>query len=401
LPPEPRLRVCIPIALYPPSFAGHGIQIQRSLPFLAARGIEPTVLTWAVPGGPDGLLPDPVGRVDRLLTPAPGRFGELRRVLQFRRYFEARRAAFDVIHSAMLGWEFLLNIGRLRRLGMPVLFEMVLLGSDDPMTLSRERFGAFKLRRLKEAAFFTGISGPFRSEVLAAGIPARRYRLVPTGVDMKAYRPLAPDERRTMRARLGFPPEGRLVVSVGSVNHRKGVDRLLRAWERVRPVAGRDLLVIVGPASLEQGLLPEDLEYAARQLAASRGPALSGTVRWAGAVENVQDYLGAADLFLFLSRREGLGTVIIEASACGLPCVVSPLDGIAAEMVESGTTGVILDDPDDAGAVADCVTGLLDDPVRRSALGAAARRAVERRFSFEARADALAAIYRDLAAGRA
>jgi glycosyltransferase involved in cell wall biosynthesis len=401
MPDAARLRVCIPIPLYPPGFAGHGIQIQRSLPYLAARGIEPTVLTCALPGGDQGLPPDPVGRVDRVLTPVPGRVGDLRRILQFRRYFEDRHGDFDVIHSAMIGWEFLLNVRRLRGLGLPVLIEMVLLGSDDPVTVSRERFGSFKLGRLREADFFTGISGPFLTQVLAAGIPASRYRLVPTGVDMKTYRPLEPGERRALRARIGLPPEARIVVSVGSVNHRKGVDRMLRAWEQVRPVAGRDLLVIVGPASLDDGLLPEDLAYAGQQRDAAEGPALRGTVRWAGRVENVQDYLGTADLFLFLSRREGLGTVILEASACGLPCVVSPLDGIAVEIIDPGRTGVIVGDPDDTASVANCVMSLLDDPARRAALGAAARRTVEERYTLEARADALASIYRDLvAAGR-
>jgi glycosyltransferase involved in cell wall biosynthesis len=396
MPHDQRLRVCFLLSNYPPAFAGHGIQIQRSLPYLAARGVDATVLTWAVPGRDQRLPADPVGRVDRLLASEPGRIGDLRRVFQMRRYFERRRGAFDLVHSSVVGWEFLLNVGRMRRMGMPVLVEMVLLGSDDPVSISRERFGSFKMSRLRDVDYWIGISGPFRSQVLAAGIPDCRYSLVPTGVDVNGYRPLSAEERRAVRLRLGLSPEARILVSVGAVMHRKGVDRLLQVWERLGPVPGRDLLVVVGPITAEESLSPADLAYARPLLEKSRGPALDGTVRWTGMVGNVQDYLGAADLFLFLSRKEGLGTVILEASACGIPCVVSPLDGIAAEIIDPGRTGVIVGDPDDAAAVATTIAGLLDDAAARTAMGSAARRTIVERFSLEARADALSAIYRGL-----
>ena len=110
----------------------------------------------------------------------------------------------------------------------------------------------------------------------------------------------------------------------------------------------------------------------------------------------MQEYIGAADVFLLLSRQEGLPIVSVEALAAGLPCVVSPLDGID-EIVLEGKTGFIVRDPDDPHAVAAVVTRLLDRPQERAALSARARAIALTRFSFDARADALASLYRQLA----
>jgi L-malate glycosyltransferase len=394
---ERPLRVCLPIALYPPLFSGMGIQIQRSLPFLRARGVEVTVLTWRLPRSSGPAPPEEAGTVDRVLVPGGSRIATLQRVAQFRRYIERRHGAFDVLHSDVLGWEFLLNVGRIKALGLPVILEMVLLDGDDPVATSKEPLGDLKLRLLKHVDLWVGISGAFRHRVLAAGLPGERFRVVYPGVDVATYRPPSADERRATRVRLDLPVDSRIVVSVGSIIRRKGFDRLLNAWGRMGPVRGRDLLLIVGPASLSEGLSRADLKFAQEILDATRTPALEGTVRLIGRAENVHDYLGAADLLLFLSRQEGLPIVSVEALAAGLPLVVSPLDGID-EIVLEGKTGFIVRNPDDAGAVAALVSRLLNQSGERAAMSEHARRYALARFSFDARAESLASLYRELAA---
>ena len=164
------------------------------------------------------------------------------------------------------------------------------------------------------------------------------------------------------------------------------------------------MLLLVGPASEAEGLPPRFAGHPAalRALAAAEG--VQETVRFVGRVTDLERWYAAADAFLFLSHREGQGYVIVEAMAAGLPCVVSPLDGIGRELV--GESGFVMDDPDDAQAVAACVGALLADPDRRRALGQLARARAARRFSMAARARAFAEVYRGLlersrAAGRA
>jgi UDP-glucose:(heptosyl)LPS alpha-1,3-glucosyltransferase len=177
------------------------------------------------------------------------------------------------------------------------------------------------------------------------------------------------------------------------VQARKGIDRMLDAWEAMGPRPGRDLFLIVGPATAQEGLLPPMASFADEMRRRAERPPLRGTVRFTGRSGRIEDELAISDLFLFLSRREGFGTVIIEAMASGLPVVLSPLDGIGREIVSEGETGHVVADPDDAAAVGDLVRALLDDPERRRRLGDAARRDAGRRFAFSTRVDRLLAIY--------
>ena len=77
----------------------------------------------------------------------------------------------------------------------------------------------------------------------------------------------------------------------------------------------------------------------------------------------------AADVFVFPSRREGFGTVMVEAMACGLPCVVTELPGITDFIFgASGERGVIVQQEDDR-ALAAAVVSVLADPARSARIG--------------------------------
>ncbi|UCE86578.1 MAG: glycosyltransferase family 4 protein [Deltaproteobacteria bacterium] len=390
------IRVCIAVNGYPPRFAGHGIQIQRNLPALRARGIVPTILTERVDGEPEPPRADGAA-VRRDLSPGFGWRGTLARILQFRRHFRAHRDDYDLVHAAMVGWEFLLNLPYLRKLGLPVVYEMVSLGADDPVALSQMRLGDFKLRRVqRNVDFWIGLTGVFRARVAAAGIPEDRFRVVYGGVDVDRFRAARGERRRELRARLGLPPEARIAISAGALVPRKGMDRVVKAWARTHPEPERDLLLIIGPARAEDVDATWNPQHADEVERLSRAKGVDGTVRIVGRVDNLDDYMSAADLFLFLSHREGLGYVTLEAMACELACVVSPLDGIAEELISEGRTGFIAREPDDPGSVAAIVSRLLEDASLRRRIGAQARRAVVERFTHGVRADALKAVYRDV-----
>lgn len=79
----------------------------------------------------------------------------------------------------------------------------------------------------------------------------------------------------------------------------------------------------------------------------------------------------SADLLVFPSRTDTLGQVVLEALSCGLPALVSS-DGGPQELVEDGTTGMVLP-PTNAGAWASAIGSLLDDPALRRKMGQAAR----------------------------
>jgi glycosyltransferase involved in cell wall biosynthesis len=107
-------------------------------------------------------------------------------------------------------------------------------------------------------------------------------------------------------------------------------------------------------------------------------------VVWTGMVRDkyaVARFYSAADVFVFPTRAEGFGNVLIEAAAAGLPAVVTNLHGITDCAVTDGETGILFP-PDDIDALTQAVERLVTDPTLRAKMGQAAR-AHSKRFGFE------------------
>ncbi len=96
-------------------------------------------------------------------------------------------------------------------------------------------------------------------------------------------------------------------------------------------------------------------------------------VEFIGRVENVGDYYTAMDVFVFPSRREALGSAMLEAMSCGLPVVAADVGGIP-EVVKPGENGALFV-PGDAAAMLAWVVKLAEDPGLREQLAAGARAA--------------------------
>jgi phosphatidylinositol alpha-1,6-mannosyltransferase len=199
-----------------------------------------------------------------------------------------------------------------------------------------------------------------------------RSQVVLLGVDPKRLYPLDP-----AAARDRFGLGGRSVLlSMGRLVPRKGVDTLLRALPLIRQVVPSVLCVVAGDGEDRQRL-----ESLARELD------VLDSVRFLGRVSDADriELYNACDVFVLAAREErpdveGFGLVILEAGACGKP-VVSTQSGGAPEVVIDGETGLIAKGSD-ARALADAVLRLLTDTPLRDALGKAGRANVEKRANW-------------------
>lgn len=218
----------------------------------------------------------------------------------------------------------------------------------------------------------------------ALGSSATLERL-PSGVDTTVFRPGAGGE--DVRRRHGL--QGRpVVVCVSRLVPRKGQDVLVRALREIRRrVPGTALLCVGGGPDA-----PRLRRLAAEQEVAD-DVVLTGSVPW----EELPAYYDAGDVFAMPCRTrraglevEGLGIVYLEASATGLP-VVAGRSGGSPDAVLEGRTGNVVDGRSLA-AVTDAVAGLLADPDRSRAMGAAGRAWVEREWRWEAHAARLRAL---------
>jgi glycosyltransferase involved in cell wall biosynthesis len=211
-------------------------------------------------------------------------------------------------------------------------------------------------------------------------LPGPHTHVVYNGVDVERFCPVAPEEVSAIRASLGLCPEHFVLGTSGRVVNAKGLVTLLEATQRTRRKIPSIRLLIVGSGPDEPRL---------KSRAAELG--LDSAVHWVGHQHDVHRFLAAMDLFAFPSEVEGLGLSLIEAMACGLPCMVS--DYAASHEIVKDSVDALRFQTGDASGLAAQIVRCFDNPALRARLGAAARERVVAAFSAKAMADRLAEVY--------
>jgi len=228
-------------------------------------------------------------------------------------------------------------------------------------------------------------SGAMRDALRAYGVGGR-IEVLPTGLNAGCYNP---GDGERFRAAEGIEPDRPVVLHVGRAAHEKNIDFLLRMLGSLKLAVPNVLLVIAG----EGPALPH-LQGLARRLGHAQA------VRFVGYLERsreLPDCYSAGDVFVFSSRTETQGLVLLEAMAQGTPVVSNAEMGTRDVLVaDRGARIVPLDEPVFAAAVAE----LLSSRHLRSEMSHAAR---EHALGWSSRnmAERLVGIYQELAAGRA
>jgi len=192
---------------------------------------------------------------------------------------------------------------------------------------------------------------------------------VPNGVDLRGLTPR--EGRETVRERYQTPLSAQVLVFSGNLGPQKRPDRFLRVAAKISRGSDADVyawLLGDGP----------DLEKS-RQLAADLG--IADRVRFVGCHADVASVMAACDIHLSQSDTEGMPAVAIEAAHLGLPTVAFRVGGMH-ECVRHGETGLLVP-AEDEQALADAGLSLVKSPSLRDAMGEAARRWVDGRFSID------------------
>jgi glycosyltransferase involved in cell wall biosynthesis len=183
--------------------------------------------------------------------------------------------------------------------------------------------------------------------------------VLPTGLPPTAF---GAGNGAAFRALFGIPAQRPVVTFVGRVAHEKNIDFLLQMLVELRRRVPDVLMVIAGEGPAEQHL---------RSLAARLG--LEPNVLFIGYLERTRGLLDcyrAADAFVFASRTETQGLVLLEAMAQGTPVVSTAVMGTVDVLSGAGGAVVV---PEETGAFAAAVAGVLRDPQRREELSHCAR----------------------------
>ena len=224
------------------------------------------------------------------------------------------------------------------------------------------------LRRIgRDADVVTTVSRYTRGRVAAAFGAAAALEPLPPGVDAETFRP-DPAARAALRRRYGLG-DAPVVACVSRLVARKGQDQLVRVLPTLRDRVPGTRLLLVGDG-------PDAARL--RGLAAAHGVAAHVVFTGAVPAADLPAHHAVGDVFALPCRTrgggldvEGLGIVLLEASASGLPVVAGDSGG-APETVREGVTGHVVGGRDRA-ALTDAVAGLLADPDRARRTGAAGR----------------------------
>jgi glycosyltransferase involved in cell wall biosynthesis len=215
--------------------------------------------------------------------------------------------------------------------------------------------------KVGEAAFAVTVSEATRRDVAGAVRPADAAKVVVVrnGMDRQRFAPRA--------AEPAGPPT---VLCVGRLVEKKGIDTLLAACGRLADEGVELRLELVGDGPMRHALAARARELGIGERVRFRGDLDEDAV--------LEAYRRAAVLALACRRaadgdRDGLPVVLVEAMACGLPVVTTPISGIP-EVVRDGESGLLVD-PDDPPALARAIGRVLRDGALRRHLGEGARAA--------------------------
>lgn len=286
----------------------------------------------------------------------------------------------SLIH-AHFGIEGVYALPLARRLNVPLVttfhgFDATLSTAALLSSPAWAHYPLFRRRLARQGDLFLCASSFIRDRVLALGFPQARTRIHYIGVDLQAITPRDPAE------------ETPTVLHVARLVAVKGTEYLIRAFAALGRRHADIQLVIIGDGPLRRSL---------QALAQSLG--VEQRVQFLGALPHAQvlAWMRRAAVLVLPSVRtatgrvEGLGMVLLEAAATGVPAIGSRVGGIPEGVID-GQTGFLVPERD-AGALAARLTDLLDDPATRRCMGAAARVLVERQFDIHRQTATLENLY--------
>jgi D-inositol-3-phosphate glycosyltransferase len=223
-----------------------------------------------------------------------------------------------------------------------------------------------------------------------------RISIVPCGFDPAELWPIS---KAFARVALGLPPDDRVLLQLGRLVPRKGVDTAIRGLARLgrdHGVAAR-LLIVGGDAEEPDPTLTPEL---ARLQAVAREEGVTDRVTFVGrrGREVLKYYYSAADVFITTPWYEPFGITPVEAMACGTPVVGANVGGIKFT-VRDGETGYLVPAGDPA-ALAERLAHLYTHPKLLAVFRRQAIRRSHDLFTWSRVATAVAALYEDVLAAR-
>lgn len=352
---------------------------------LARRGHQVEVYTTNIdgPGVSPVLLDEPVDKDGVAVTYfATGLGRRIYRSPDMATALCRHARTFDVIHlHSVFLWPTSAGAAEARCARVPYVLSPrgmlvpELIRRKSPL-IKRAWITLFERRNLTSAASVHVTSEIEAADLARLGFEPARVDVIPNGIELP--RGIVHHTNRDIAGTQPMP----LVLSLGRINWKKGLDRLIEAMA----YAPDAKLVIAGN---------DEDTYTPKLLALAKLTGVAARIRFLGPVHGDEKWstFASADVFALPSYSENFGISVLEAMACGIPVVVTPEVGLATTVAQTGA-GIVADgDPIKFGRA---IAHLLANPDLRQRMGEAGRKAAMDQFSWASVSERMEVLYQKL-----
>ncbi|MCX7765447.1 MAG: glycosyltransferase family 4 protein [Candidatus Sumerlaeia bacterium] len=262
-----------------------------------------------------------------------------------RKYIKKEKAELVYVNTAMAIYGGL--AGKLA--GRKILWHI----HEDLVPNLWNRIRIFLIKRLAQTVIFVAsiISRPFGKKPVK-----QNWVFVSNPVAIEKFS-VSPAEARKCRRELNIPENAFVILNVGFISKRKGIDILLKAYARIKPELPDSRLVIVGSYSHTPSSYWNELQQIIAQ------NKLEENVYFTGHREDVARLMAMSDLLVLSSRNEAVPICVLEAMATGIPVVATNV-GAIVEILEQGKLGIIVP-PEDDVALAEGIRKIITDQAKK------------------------------------
>ena len=299
-------------------------------------------------------------------------------IWKFTAFFLSRRKDFQTVHLHGFSLKSVLVVQLSKIFHKKIIIKMTSVGHDDPVSMRQRGFLRNHFFSLADA--YVGTSPLFGKLYRKSQLPLDRLKQIPNGVDTNRFHPVKAEEKAELRDQLGLPGKMKLILFVGHFSWEKGTDLLLNAWKRHVASTFPDTgIVFVGstkPAHYEvDPALVKDIQQMAE-------PYIGERIFFIERTHEIENLYQTADFFVLPSLREGMPNALLEAMSCGLPVIVSRLEGVMDWVVTDDMNGLIVE-PENLDDLGKAISQVLKDDNLAESLGLEARKTILEKFTVE------------------
>jgi glycosyltransferase involved in cell wall biosynthesis len=364
------------IDCYIPYWGGAESQLTQLASRLSESGCDITILTrrWEKKlTRQDSAFGFPVFRVG---IPGRSMLSTITYVLELFLFALKKRNTFDIVHThgaAALG-----AVGRVMAFLSGKKNVAKVSSSLRIPQLQKKPWGGIILKIFSRSAAITGLSEQIRQQLLAIGTSADRIKKLYNGVDTERFKPLEEAERNRLRQRLNFDPSDLILLYTGRLVEGKGLEDIIAVWTDILHICPNAKFVLVGSGKCGGEAYRKDSveEELKKTVSDKKLP----NIFFIGDQERTEIYYQIADIFIFLSKSEGVSNVLLEAMASGL-CILASDIGGNRELITHNNNGILVP-YGDSQKLCQALADILSNALTRDVLGEATVRQVREKYNF-------------------